>query len=84
VADKVLLNVVDQTIFCGKNDYLALVPSQIEQPFTNRQLAEALDAPVWLSNRMSYCLRKFGALEVVGKQRNALLLAAAKPADKIE
>ena len=84
VADKVLLNVVDQTIFCGKNDYLALVPSQIEQPFTNRQLAEALNAPIWVSNRMSYCLRKIGALNVIGKQGNALLLAAAKPADKIE
>lgn len=81
VADKVLLNVVDSTRFETSNDYLALLPDSIATPFTHRQLADLLDIPLWVSTRMSYCLRRMGALEVAGKRGRTLLLVPAKRAD---
>jgi hypothetical protein len=83
VADKVLIKVIDQAVLHNRDDYFDLIPSSIGARFTHKQLAEALDVPVWLSNRMSYCLRKMGILEVVGKQGRSLVLARAKPVDKI-
>ncbi|MEX1143503.1 MAG: hypothetical protein WEC16_01575 [Anaerolineales bacterium] len=75
VADRRLLEVTARFEFSQPGDYLALIPSGLVTPFTHRQLAAALKAPVWLSTRMSYCLRKMGLLENSGKQGRQLLLA---------
>lgn len=83
VADKVLLNVIDQAVLYNQDDYFGLIPKSVGAEFTNKQLAEALDAPVWLGSRMSYCLRKMGILEIVGKQGRSLVLARVSPTDKI-
>lgn len=83
LADKLLLNVTGEAHFRGREDYLALIPSGLESPFTHKQLAKALGAPLWMSTRMSYCLRKMGALEISGKQGRALLLCPATQADRI-
>lgn len=78
VADKVLVNVLDQAEFKAVGDYLSLIPASLEAPFTHRQLADALKAPIWTSTRMSYCLRKMGALAVTGKKGRSMLLTPAK------
>ncbi len=84
VYNKVLLNVMDQADFHDPGDYLALIPKTFRDQFTNKELADALSLPIWASAHMSYCLRKMGLLEVVGKQGRSLLLAQAKRADKIK
>ena len=84
IADKVLLRVAGNVEFNTLNDYLSLIPSSLASPFTHRQLAEALGAPIWLSTRMSYCLRKMGALEVNGKTGRSLLLAPTGHTDTIK
>jgi hypothetical protein len=75
IADRILLEVTGRVDFHGGADYLALIPSGLTTPFTHRQLAEALKAPIWLTTRMSYCLRKMGLLQVCGKRGRELLLA---------
>lgn len=83
ISDKVLLDVLGGAEFHNIDDYLSLIPSNLEDPFTHKQLAKAIHAPVWLSTRMSYCLRKMGVLNVAGKQGRTLLLTAAKGVDTI-
>lgn len=83
VADRKLIDVIARVDFNGLDDYLALIPSSLTAPFTHRQLATALKAPVLLTTRMSYCLRKMGLLENVGKDGRELLLAPVGLADKI-
>lgn len=39
------------------------------------ELAAAIDQPEALAHKMTYCLRKMGTLDVVGKRRNAWLYA---------
>ncbi|MCL4258784.1 MAG: hypothetical protein KJZ53_09685 [Anaerolineales bacterium] len=75
IADRQLLKVTNSQRFDGLQDYLGLIPGGLPTPFTHKQLAKAMGAPVWMTTRMSYCLRKMGALESVGKQGQSLLLA---------
>lgn len=79
--DRRLVDVIEQRRLHSTADALALLPSPaaLPRPFTNRQLAEASGLRLNLAGRMTYCLRKMGALDVVGKAKhNAQLLAEAE------
>lgn len=76
--DRRLLEVVEQKLLRNPADAAALLPAaaKLERPFTNRQLATAAKLRLNLAGRMTYCLRKMGALDVVGKgPHNAQLFA---------
>jgi hypothetical protein len=73
IHDRRLLAVVDNAIFVNPTDYLSLLPPDLPQPFTNRDLATVLKLRLNLAQKMSYTLRKAGWLEVAGKRGNALL-----------
>lgn len=78
VYDHHLLRVVEQLSFKSPSDFCELLPKNLAQPFTNRQLATALACTVNMAQRMSYSLRKMGELTVVGKKGNALLYKLTK------
>jgi hypothetical protein len=75
IADRRLLEVTGSHRFRDLKDFQRLIPKELATPFTHKQLAAARNIPLWQSTRMSYCLRKMGALESVGKDGRALLLA---------
>lgn len=68
-----LLDVVSRHVFEAPSDVLALIPADLEEPFTTADVAKALEAPVRLAQQMAYCLRHMGAIELVGKRGNAHL-----------
>jgi hypothetical protein len=63
-----LLQVVDRRLFETPKDTLALIPTTLPEPFTTSDLAEATGQPLWLAQKMAYCLREMGAITVVGKR----------------
>jgi hypothetical protein len=71
IKDHKLLNVIGSVQFSQKQDYLRFLPSGLAEPFTSRQLSEASGLPLRLARRMSYVLRRMGALRVVGKEGQA-------------
>lgn len=71
--DRRLLAVQSQHIFAEIEDWLTLLPPQLERPFSNKQLAHALGINNNLAQRMTYTLRHCGGLSVVDKDGNALL-----------
>lgn len=73
IADRRLLAVVEQVVLAETADYLALLPTNLPSPFTNRDLAANLLCSPTQSLKMTYTLRKMGLLYVVGKQGNTLL-----------
>lgn len=73
IADRRLLKVVDSLSFTAVTDFLSLLPPDLPQPFTNRQLAEAAAIRLRLAQRVTYTLSRAGALMTVGKQGNAHL-----------
>jgi hypothetical protein len=72
-----LLKVLDRRLFETPADLAALLPAALPQPFTTADLARALGRPRRLAQRMAYCLREMGVLQVEGKRRNAMLYTPA-------
>ena len=72
IVDRRLLAVVDQAVFTTAQDYVAVIPGDLQRPFTNRQLADKLQCPAKLAQKITYTMRKMELVEVVDKQGNAL------------
>ena len=76
VYDHLLLDVVGQHSFQSVDDWLTLLPDDLPQPFTNRELATTLKCRANLAQKTTYTLRHAGLIDVVGKRGNALLYKA--------
>ena len=77
ILDRRLLDVVRRIDFTGPGDFLRLLPEGLAQPFTNKDLAAALDIDADRARQMTYCLKNMGALEEVGRRGNALMFRMA-------
>jgi hypothetical protein len=75
--DRELLGVLARLTFADPTDYHVFLPRKLRHPFTARDLARALNEPCYLAQKVTYCLRKMGAVVLVGKQRNSLVYAVA-------
>lgn len=80
--DHKLLEVVGQRVIESPSDLLAFLPSNLSDPFTNRDLASALNKPYHLAQQMTYCLRRLELVSIVGKQERSLLYAMSAPQAK--
>ncbi len=75
IEDRKLVQVFERRIFEHSTDFLYLLPKDLSDPFSNRNLAESLRIPIAQSRKMTYSLRKIGAITLVGKNRNQMLFA---------
>jgi len=73
VEDRELIRVLERRIFEHKADFLEVLPKDLPDPFSNRDLAESLGISVDQSRKMTYSLRKLGTIAQVGKSRNQML-----------
>jgi hypothetical protein len=78
VEDQLLLTVASRHVFASNADLLRLLPRRLPKQFHTALLAERLKAPRWTAQRIAYCLREMGAVQVVGKKGNAILYSHAK------
>jgi len=69
--DHQLLNVVGMHTFATPSDLLTLLPPDLPQPFTNRQLAKLAKIRTNLAQRITYTLARCGTLEQCGKAGRA-------------
>jgi hypothetical protein len=74
VVERRLLRVVDEVLFAVPNDWLTLLPENMET-FTASDLAEKLNLNRKLAQKMAYCLRKANLTKLVGKRGRANLYA---------
>ena len=73
VKDRKLLKVFDRVVFRDSRDFLQFLPKELDGYFTNRVLALKLGISIRLAQKITYCLRKMGAISIVGKKKNELL-----------
>lgn len=73
IHDRRLLDVLSSTVFHAPADFLTLLPADLPDPFTTRELSEALGLRINLAQKMAYCLYQMGAVERVGKRGRAYL-----------
>jgi hypothetical protein len=55
------------------DDLWKLIRRPRKSPFHTGHLADVINAPRWVAQRVAYCLREMGAIDVVGKEGNAHL-----------
>lgn len=77
ITDRRFIEVVCRHSFKKPVDFLTLIPPKLTDPFSTQELAEGTNQPRWLAQKMAYCLRKMGAIEVVGKSGNSILYSTA-------
>jgi hypothetical protein len=73
VIDRKLLNVFDRIVFEDSRDFLEFLPKELDGYFTNKVLAYKLGISIRLAQKISYCLRKMGAISIAGKKSNELI-----------
>lgn len=73
IADHCLIDVLSQHLFKRPTDFLNLLPSDLPEPFSTKELAEGIGQPRWVAQEMAYCLRHMGMIHIMGKNGNALL-----------
>jgi hypothetical protein len=73
VEDQKLVEIHSQHRLDTINDLAALISCPLPVPFHTAHLAAGLNIPRWSAQRIAYCLHHMGALQQVGKQRNAWL-----------
>lgn len=72
VAERRLLNIAGGMRIDQMTDLLACLKADLPREFTTQDLAEALQEPRHIAQKLAYCLRHAEAAEVCGKVGNAL------------
>jgi len=73
IKDRKLLDVFDRIVFEDSRDFLEFLPKELDGYFTNKVLASKMGISVRLAQKITYCLRKMGAISIAKKKRNELL-----------
>jgi hypothetical protein len=73
-----LVELVDRVRFDEPSDLAALLPGGLDEPFTVRELAEALDVTVLRAQRCAYVLRALDVLVAAGKRGRAPVYVTAR------
>jgi len=73
IQDRKLIRVFERELFEHKTDFLKVLPKDLPEPFSNRNLAENLGIHINQSRRVTYSLRKIGVITQVGKNGNQML-----------
>jgi len=73
IINRQLLTVQEDHLFHQNQDFLTLLPRQLREPFSNKDLADAYGISARQSQRIAYCLHKMNVLQRIGKKGNAYL-----------
>ncbi len=68
IHDQKLVGVERQHCFHGPADFAVLLPATLAEPFTSSDIAARLGVRRGQGQKIAYCLRHMGAIELVGKQ----------------
>lgn len=72
IKDRKLLGVFDRFVFEDSRDFLEFLPKDLDEYFTNRVLALKRGISIKFAQKITYCLRRMGAISIAGKKRNEL------------
>ena len=75
VEDRRLIRVLERKVFESKADFLEVLPKDLPDPFSSTDLARSLGIRVGQSRKITYSLRKIGAIIHVGNRRKQMLFA---------
>jgi len=71
IKERRLVKVNDRLLFQNKIDYLKILPDNLSEVFTNKELAKSAKISARTARQITYCLRKSGFIRIAeakGKQ----------------
>jgi hypothetical protein len=77
IQERALVEVVERRLFVKAADWGNLLPEGMET-FTTADLAEELDLPRVLAQKMAYFLRRTGVIRQIGKRARSILYTRSK------
>lgn len=77
IHDRELIQVLETVTFEKREDFLRFLPDGLEHPFSNQSLTERIGCSIHATRQMTYCLKKMGVIQEVGKKGNQLLFKGA-------
>jgi hypothetical protein len=75
--DHQLMDVVERVVFKSPLDFRTFLPRALPKTFTSQDLSDALSLSRRLTQKMTYCLRNMGVIQVVGKRGRSVLYRRA-------
>ena len=73
IKDRRLITVNSRTLFKNEKDFQRFLPNYLIDPFTNKEFAKLSGISINLARRITYCLRKMGAITPTGKKGKELI-----------
>ncbi len=73
IKDRRLMNVNSKILFKNEKDFLRFLPNYLIKPFTNKEFAKLSGVSINLARKITYCLRKMGAITTSGKKGKELI-----------
>jgi hypothetical protein len=67
IADRVLVELLEAQTYGGAAGLGSVLPASLGEPFTTLELAQMLEIPRELAQRIAYTLRKAGIIEAAGR-----------------
>jgi hypothetical protein len=67
IADRVLVELLEAQTYGGAAGLGSVLPASLGEPFTTLELAQLLEIPRELAQRIAYTLRKAGIIEAAGR-----------------
>jgi hypothetical protein len=83
IVDRRLLEVVQVVTLYEEKDFCQFISASCPQPFTSRELAQALQVPTYLGYKIVYCLSAMHLLELAGQRGRARLYRPAERCDTL-
>jgi hypothetical protein len=68
IVDRRLLDITERVKLCNAADFMKLLPANLPPSFTNKSLGIIMDQPVSKVQKLTYCFKHMGLLQVVGRK----------------
>ena len=78
IVDRRLIEVLGTVLFNSPCDFSRLLPVGLPDAFTARELSQSLGLPIRLAQKMVYCLRQMGSINLAGTRDRAYLYQEVK------
>jgi len=73
IVERQLVSILERIVINRPDELARRLPSDLEEPFTVRELAEKAKLNPRLAAKMTYCLTEMGVLQIVGKRGRSRL-----------
>ena len=73
IKDRTLIGVNTRILFESSIDFLKLLPDELREAFTNKELARSKKVSVRTAQQITYCFRRSGIIRVIEKRGKELV-----------